>query len=194
MTDAQKLRREQLEAQLGRPDPKAIEKDVHELLRETLTGQTAITLRSDDHRAYPRAFRGLGCRIRHLITPSKERRDADNPLFEVNLVDLLIRHCQANHKRETIAWSKRRQGSAERLAPFLVWRDYMKPRWEKRCRQTPAMLKGLLDRPLRVADILGERLFPSRIALPERWRQYYGRLVTTAALPRQRRHDLKYAY
>ena len=70
----------------------------------------------------------------------------------------------------------------------------MKRRWEKRCRQTPAMLKGMLARPLRVVDILSERLFPTRIALPERWRQYYGRLVTTAALPRQRRHELKYAF
>ena len=138
MTEAQKHRRELLEACLGRPDPRAIEKDVHELLRTALARETSVTIRSDDHRSYPRAFRGLTCRIRHEITPSRERRDADNPLFEINLLDLLIRHSQANHKRETIAWSKRRQGSAERLAALLVWRNYMKRRWEKRCRQTPA--------------------------------------------------------
>jgi hypothetical protein len=36
---------------------------------------------------------------------------AQNPLFPVNLADLLLRHSSANHKRETIAFSKRRQGA-----------------------------------------------------------------------------------
>ena len=156
--------------------------------------EAEVTLRSDDHRSYPRAFRGLTCRIHHLITPSRERRDADNPLFEINLLDLLIRHSQANHKRETIAASKRRQGSAERLAILLVWRNYVKHRWEKRCRQTPAMLKGMLERPLRVEEVLKGRLFRTRIALPERWGQYYERCVITPVLGHNRRHDLKYAF
>ena len=194
MTDAQIRRREQLELRLGRPDPRAVEKDVHHLLQTVLEHETEATVRSDDHRAYPRAFRGLTCRIRHLVTPSTDRRDADNPLFEANLLDLLIRHSQANHKRETIAASKRRQAAAERLAILLVWRNYIKHRWEKRCRQTPAMLKGMLDRPLRVEDVLSRRLFRNRIELPERWAQYYERRVITPALPRNRRHALKYAF
>ncbi|MHB8079886.1 MAG: hypothetical protein ACYDIE_11610, partial [Candidatus Krumholzibacteriia bacterium] len=93
-----------------------VEKDVHELLQPVLARETEVTIRTDDHRAYPRAFRGLDCRINHRITSAKDRRDADNELFEVNLMDLVIRHSQANHKRETIAASKRRQASAERLA------------------------------------------------------------------------------
>jgi hypothetical protein len=112
-----------------------------------------MTLRSDDHRAYPRAFRGLNCLIHHLITPSTERRDADNQLFEINLLDLIFRHGQANHKRETIAASKRRQGSSERMVILLT-----------------------------------------RIALPERWAEYYERLVITPVLGRNRRHELKYAF
>jgi transposase-like protein len=194
MTGAQKHRRQLLEQRLGRPDPRAVEKDVQLLLQTVLKHETEASLRSDDHRAYPRAFRGLACRIRHLITPSTERRDADNPLFEINLLDLVIRHSQANHKRETIAASKRRQASAERLAILLVWRNYVKYRWEKRCRQTPAMLKGMLDRALRVEDVLKGRLFRSRIELPERWAQYYERSVITPALAINRRHERKYAF
>jgi hypothetical protein len=194
MTNQQKRRRDQREQRLGRPDPKAVEKDVHHLLQTVLDRETEVSVRSDDHRAYPRACRGLTCRIRRFVTPSRERRDADNPLFEINLLDLLIRHSQANHKRETIAASKRRQGSAERLAILLVWRNYMKHRWEKRCRQTPAMLKGMLERPLRVEDVLRTRLFRTRIVLPERWAHYYERLVTTPALGRNRPHELKYAF
>jgi hypothetical protein len=194
MTQAQKHRRQRLERRLGRPDPKAVENDVHHLLQTVLDPEPAATLRSDDHRAYPRAIRRLACRIEHRVTPSRERRDADNPLFEINLLDMLIRHSQANHRRETIAASKRRQGSADRLAVFLVWRNYVKYRWEKRCRQTPAMLKGMLDRPWRVADVLKERLFRTRIALSGRWDQYYRRAVLTPALPNNRRHQLTYAY
>jgi hypothetical protein len=77
---------------------------------------------------------------------------------------------------------------------FLTWRNYMNYRREKRCRQTPAMLKGMLDRTLRVEDVLKERLFRTRIKLPERWAEYYERLVVTPVLARNRRHELKYAF
>jgi len=48
---------------------------------------------------------------------------ADPRLFKINLPDTILRHGQANHKRETIAASKRRQGSSERMVIFLTWRD-----------------------------------------------------------------------
>ena len=194
MTRAQKRRREELERDLGRPDPGAVEKDVTHLLQAALAKVPAVTLRSDDHRAYPRALATLQCAVEHQVTSSKARRDAHNPLFEINLADLLIRHSQANHRRETIAWSKRRQGSAERLAIFLVWRNYMKRRWEKSERRTPAMLKGLLPAPLRVEDVLEKRLFRARVAIPARWDAYYRRTVQTPALPRNAAHKLFYAF
>ena len=128
MTDRQKQRRRELERRFGRPDPRAVPKDVHHLLETVLRNAESATVRSDDHRAYPGALRRLRCRVRHEVTSSRQRRDKRNPLFEVNLVDLMLRHCGANHKRETLAWSKRRQGSAERLAVFLVWWNEMKPR------------------------------------------------------------------
>ena len=123
MTTYQRHRREELERTLGRPDPGAIRKEVAELLRVCGLEEGAIVLHSDDHPAYPRAFRTLpGLRIQHRVTPSVVRRTTRNPLFPVNLLDLLIRHGSANHKRETIAFSKRRQSAAERLAILQVWR------------------------------------------------------------------------
>ncbi len=155
MTPAQKKRRAELERLYGRPDPQAVRKDVRELLQVVIGGQPEVTIYSDDHKAYPRAMRGLAPRMRHRVTSSKERRDNRNPLWEVNLLDLLIRHCSANHKRETIAWSKRRQCSAERLAIFLVWRNYMKGRREKqRGSPTPAMARGMTHRHWSVEDVL----------------------------------------
>lgn len=194
MTPAQKRRRLRLEQRLGRPDPAAVVKDVRALLTPILSRLQTVTLRSDDHRAYPRAIADLPCRIEHQVTSSRQRRDAANPLFEINLLDLLIRHSQANHRRQTLAWSKRRQSSAERLAILTVWRNYVKYRWEKRCRQTPAMLKGLCQRRWRVNDVLARRLFRTKIELTERWAQYYDRTIQTPVLGTNRRHELKYAY
>lgn len=194
MTPAQKRKRERLEAHFGRPDPKAVFKDVKHLLEVVTSGQRRVTLFSDDHKAYQRVVRELPCGVVHLVTSSKERRDAGNPLFPVNLADVLLRHSSANHKRETIAWSKRRQASAERLAVFLVWRNYMKGRREKaRGSPTPAQARGMLDSRIDVPELLANRLFVSLIPLPTRWEQYYWRTVSTRVLARQRRHELSYA-
>jgi hypothetical protein len=81
------------------------------------------------------------------------------------------------------------------LAILLVWRNYMKGRSEKdRASPTPAMARGMLDRRLDLDDLFAERIFPSQLELPERWAQYYRREVETAALPINRRHELKYAF
>ena len=195
MTARQRSRRERLETVLGRPDPKAVERDMGDLLQVVLRDRLQARVYSDDHPAYKRAIRHLRARIEHRITPGSAHRDRNNSLWEVNLLDLLIRHCCANHKRETIAWSKRRQASAERLLILLVWRNYMKGRREKIVGSpTPAMEVGLAEAPLSAEDLLRWRLFRSRVEVPPRWGEYYDRTIATAALGRGRRHELKYAY
>lgn len=195
MTPHQKRRRAELERLHGRPDPKAVEKDMRELLGHVLRGRAAARVHSDDHPAYRRSLQGLGVRVDHRVTPGGAHRDRRNALWEVNLLDLLIRHSSANHKRETIAWSKRRQASAERLGILLVWRNFLKRRREKvRGSPTPAMAVGLVDRPLEIGEVLGERLFPGRMELSERWRSYYDRSVETPVVGKNGRHGLKYAY
>lgn len=57
MTGAQAARRRALEAELGKPDPKAIQMGVRELLSAILSKKRPVTIRSDDHPAYPRAIR-----------------------------------------------------------------------------------------------------------------------------------------
>jgi hypothetical protein len=193
MTHYQKKRRAELERIHGRPDPKAVQKATHDLLEVALTGAIEAQVWSDKHRAYPRAIRRLKQVIEHQRIDSRIKRDRRNELFEINLLDLLVRHCLKNHTRETIAFSKRRQESAYRLVILLVWRNCIKRRWEKRCRQTPAMLLGLLDRVMTVEEVLERRLFVSRIAVPGRWGDYYWRRVVTVAQGVNRRHELRYA-
>jgi len=194
MRARQKVRRAQLEQDIGKASPRAVEDGVRELLQSVTSERPVPIIRSDDHRAYPRAIQALGRSVTHRVTSAKRRRDQRNPLWEVNLLDLMIRHSTAAHKRETIAWPKRRQASIEKLTIFQVWRNYMKRRWEKGPRQTPAMLLGLADGPWRLRDLLSHRLFFEKVTLPSRWQTYYRRGVETAALTFNRRHQLSYAF
>ena len=65
---------------------------------------------------------------------------------------------------------------------FAVWVNFQKSRSEKRRDATPAQVLGLVDHKLRTVEIFAERLFPTRIALPERWRRYYERRIPTRGL------------
>ena len=194
MSRRQKRRRARLEAEHGRPDPRSTEREVAALLAIVLPEPQALVLHSDEHADYPRALRRLAhLRVEHRTISSRAARTARNPLFALNLLDLLIRHSGANHKRETIAFSKRRQSAAERLAVLLVWRNHMKWFSERRRGSTPAMRAGVAARRLSVRDVLAERLFPSRVALPRRWQDYYWRRVATRRIPNGRRHACRYA-
>ncbi|MCP4572483.1 MAG: hypothetical protein GY838_09055 [bacterium] len=194
MTSTQRKRRVELEARFGRPDPRAVRKSMFELLKVATAGSGCVVIDTDDHPSYRPAIRALEIEVEHRVTPGRARRDRSNRLWAVNLLDLLIRHNNANHRRETLAWSKRRQGSSERLAILLVWRNYMQGRREKiRNSPTPAMERGMLSRRLALEDVLDRRLFASRMELPASWRRYYRREVETRALKSQRRHELSYA-
>ncbi|HTO92498.1 MAG TPA: hypothetical protein VMJ70_15305, partial [Candidatus Sulfotelmatobacter sp.] len=194
MTAAQQRRRTILEARHGRPSPKALEDSVVQLVRLAAPLDTSLTIRSDEHPAYPRAFRRLKpLAIRHEMTPSVEARTPRNPLFPVNLIDLLLRHNSANHKRETVAFSKRHQSVIERAALLFVWRNFVKPFSENHDGGTPAMRVGIRAGPLSVREILKARLFPERVGLPYPWDDYYWRRIPTSRIPNARRHSLSLA-
>lgn len=196
MTASQRRRRSELEARYGRADPRSIEREMATLLEIVVPKGARATIRSDQHSAYPRAvarLRRSGRTLWHETTPSRIARTPDNPLFAVNLADLLIRHSQANHKRETIAFSKRRACAAYRLFVFLVWRNTIKSLSERKRDTSPAQRLGLLPRRLSVEDVLHARVFPSCVELPERWVDYYRRSLPTRRIPNGAEHALKYA-
>lgn len=194
MTAQQKRRRAWLEQRFGRPPARTIEREVAALLQVIAPQRQSLELSTDEHEDYPRALtRVPHLRITHRTISSRAARTSRNPLFEVNLLDLLIRHAGANHKRETIAFSKRRQSAIERLWVFLVWRNWLKSFSERRRDATPAMRLGLADRARTVGEVLRERLVPSRVPLPPRWRPYYWREVVTRRIPNGRVHQRVFA-
>jgi hypothetical protein len=157
------------------------------------TGHSA-TLHSDEHRSYPQAIQRLSNRtVHHVATSSRIPRTTQNPLFPANLADLLLRHCSANHKRETIAFSKRRQGALYRAAIWVVWRNYIKCRSENRRDPPPAKSLGLIDRALTVEEILRGRLFPHHQNISGWLSRCYYASISTRALPICRGHTARYA-
>lgn len=196
MTPWQARTRDKLEGKFGKPDPKAVQVGVERLLRATLPEGADVELHSDEHPAYVRAIRSLAgsLRIRHHRTPSTARRTVRNPLFAVNLTDLLLRHGSSNHKRETIAFSKRRQAVVDRASIFVTWRNLLKSRSEKAQDDPPAVTAGIVTARPTLAQLLARRLFPSLVPLPIPLETYYQRRVFTRYLARQRVHALKFAY
>jgi transposase-like protein len=194
MRPSQREKRRRLEAALGRPDPQATRRAVEELVARVVPAGATVKIASDEHGAYPQAFARLpDRRIVHATTSSKASRTPRNPLFPANLADLLLRHTQANHKRETIAFSKRRQGALYRVAIWAVWRNFMKPRSENRRDAPPAVALGLLPRCLSTREILAARRFPWRHVLAPWVERCYFARIPTRAIARGRTHTLRYA-
>jgi transposase-like protein len=194
MTAFQRRKRIRLEQAYGRPDPQATRKSVQEVLARELPPGSVADLETDEHRAYPQALKRLPDRtIRHRTTSSKARRTARNPLFPANLGDLLIRHCSANQKRETIAFSKRRQGALYRIAIWAVVRNYVKPASVRRGSPPPGVAVGAITQAWTVSRLLRERQFPWRFELRGWLADCYFARIPTRRMPRCREHRLKYA-
>jgi transposase-like protein len=195
MSKGQKRRRAKLEAQFGRPDGRSTEKEVAALLGIVLPQPQELILHTDEHQDYPRALkRQPHLIVEHRTISSRAARTQHNPLFALNLIDLLIRHSLANHHRETISFAKRRACAAERLWMMIVWRNHMKWFSERNHGQTPAMMAGVAERRLRTKQLLAGRLFPKRVGLPKRWADYYNRRILTRRIKNNRTHAAKYAY
>jgi transposase-like protein len=194
MTAHQKRKRARLEARFGRPDPRSTEREVAALLEIVLGDSETVELHSDEHPDYPRAIARLRhVRVEHHTISSRAARTTGNPLFPVNLLDLLIRHSGSNHGRETISFSKRRLSALLRLALLQVWRNWVKSFSERKRDASPAMRLGICDRRLKVPEILATRLFPTRAKLPERWERNYWGKVHTRMIPRGVEHRKVFA-
>jgi hypothetical protein len=79
------------------------------------------------------------------------------------------------------------------LAIWVVWRNYIKSRSENRRDAPPAEALGLIQRALRVEEVLGERLFPDREACRGWVSQCYFGDISTRAIQNCRVHRAKYA-
>jgi transposase-like protein len=124
-----------------------------------------------DFRAFPNPKRGPKGSPR---SPEARRRDA--AMAPVDHLHRLLRHSQAHHRRETIAFARRINGALERGFLTLVWRNLVKRRREQITHDsTPAMRLGLVRERWSWDRVLAQRLFVERESLPPPWRKVYRR-------------------
>jgi len=164
-----------------------------------------LHLVGDGHPAYDRAAARLPrVRLQRFPNPRRGPRGAprsaaarprDAAMFPADLLHVLLRHSQAHHRRETIAFGRRLNALLERLLLFTVWRNFVKLRSERRPEPvTPAMRLGLATEPWSWKRVLSRRLFPARLSLTPLEQQVYQRRWTTPLLRSNTSHDLKHAY
>ena len=166
---------------------KAVES--HDVLRSTreIVGRLCkasrgrLRLVSDDHPAYRAGVRRVlaekaesGVRIEHQIFANPDRsleknrviaRDRDRAMVAVDLLHKIIRHSQAHHRRETIAFGRKRTSVLARAAVLAVWRNLIKRVSERRpSAETPAMRLGLTERPWTWRELFHRRIFDAELA------------------------------
>jgi hypothetical protein len=116
-------------------------------------------------------------------------------MFPNDQLHRFLRHTEAAHRRETIAFGRSYNGLIERLALFVVWRNLVQARSERRPRDgTTAMRLSGTNRRWSWENVFAKRLQPSRVQPPpEVWR-LYRREVITPPLANERRHTLRRAF
>ena len=179
-----------------------------QLLVGKLPENATLELISDGHPEYRSGLRDHPARrrVRHRIFPNPkqrfqgarrtpEARRRDREMFAVDLLHSLIRHSQAHHRRETIAFGRRHNALIERGFLMMAWRNFIKRRTERGSDPTtPAMILGLTDRPWSWARLLSQRLFVKRIGLSESWMRVYRREIVTPQIGANTRHRLIHAF
>ena len=136
MSDAQKQRRGQLESQLGKAPPKAVEDSVVRMLEDICKwlrskGFAAKQLKTDEHKAYPRALKRVAdaaSLLKHQQYSSKAARTVTNRLFAVNYVDRQLRKDLVNHVRETVQFCRCPAAMMIRLTNYQGYHNYLMPR------------------------------------------------------------------
>jgi transposase-like protein len=171
------LKRAPMKATLGAVAA-STRKVLESLLRKAPRG---LDLISDENPAYAAIVRRLNGEpgatrsIRHERHANPDRgvggdrvlaHQRDRAMFAVDLLHKLLRHSQAHHRRETIAFGRKTDSIVGRTALFAIWRNFIKRVTERRpCRITPAMRLGLARRPWTWRDAFAERLFERRLHL-----------------------------
>jgi len=188
MSDRQKLKKLELERDLGKFPKDAIAHATYQIVKRLLDKTSPaqpLHLLTDEHFQYKNAL----CRmkkenINHQTVSAKASRTYKNILFPVNHTDLLTRQRVKAFARETISFSKTHVAMVQKYALFSLRKNYMKAQFTKKHaqnplsnKQTPAQAVGLTDHPLRFGEIFAEKLFRSHAKLCKEWALFYDKQV-----------------
>jgi hypothetical protein len=133
----------------------AVRSVLQSLARRVAAG--SLTMLTDEKSSYGRLLReSFGDRVQHLRTPGKAPRTVANPLFPINTTMAMTRDNNGRLRRRSWLHSKKRCYLADQLVLFLVYRNYMRRRFNyDGPNRTPAQMLGLLPRALQAEEALG---------------------------------------
>ena len=195
MSPRQRLKKKILENRYGSYPKNAIRsstKAIFQRLLERCPRNQMLTLYTDRHYDYQRvvAWDLPPKRIEHIRISSKIARNFKNKLFAVNNIDMQARHNLAAFKRETIAFAKHPQAMLENFVLYMLYRNYMRPKFwgthrsdPQSAKKSPAMELGIRKKIQSFEDFFSVRILPSHTLLHKEWKNLYYR---TYPLSRQK--------
>lgn len=205
MSPIQQKRRAHLERLYGRPPRGAVTTAFRSLLGALPPARDRLRIVADDDPAIRRAADELP-HVQLSVYPNPARgpkgsrrtpeaRQRDQAMFPNDQLHRFLRHTEAAHRRETIAFGRSYNGLVERLALFVVWRNLVQARSERHPRDgTTAMRLRLTDRSWSWGQVLAERLHPGRVRAGEEVMTHYRRDLVIPSLPQEKRHALIRAF
>jgi hypothetical protein len=102
---------------------------------------------------------------------------------------LQIRQETAAFRRETIAFSKHSIAMLEGYFLYVLYRNYLRPKFFKkpvgdpRSKESPAMRVGITDRILTFHELFDLRVLPTHVELNEDWKNLYHRVDPLSRRP-----------
>jgi transposase-like protein len=184
MTDEQKIKNQSLLQKHGPYPRDSVYQESLYILQSISKRSNRIILFSDEHKAYARAMKSFPTTLTHKTISSKAKRTPSNPLFPINHLHLLYRHCFSGQQRETISFQKNEAALMDKIQLMKIYRNFMSTKFvkknqfdEKANKWSPAMYVGVSDRVLNFEDIYNFRRLRTQIYLDEReecfWKRIY---------------------
>lgn len=182
MTEEQKAMNKKLIEKHGLYPQSSVYEESLCLMKDLSSLAAGRTLFTDEHKSYRRAFRSFNSRMHLETISSKERRDANNPLFPINRLHNLYRHFLSSQKRETISFQKHEAALMDKIQLMKIYRNFMNPKFVKKNKfdlhaheWSPAMYIKLADRVMSFEDVFGVRKLRTQVKLSEKETQFLNR-------------------
>ncbi len=189
MSPAQVIKKRKLELKHGKYPVDSIRQSTRKIFKRLFAKSAGdLTLYTDRHYQYRRVVEEdlRDCKITHLKVSSKIHRNFRNDLFAVNNIDLQARHNLAAFKRETIAFSKHEVAMQDAFCLYIIYRNYMRPKFWGTHRsdplsavKSPAMELGITKKILSFKEFFRDRVLPTQTNLHEDARDRYDRKSPT---------------
>lgn len=175
MTDEQKIRNRELLMKHGLYPQNSVYEESIYVMKSLSEKGSGRTLYMDEHKSYQRALRSFDMRMEIETINSKVRRDPSNPLFPINHLHMIYRHCFSSQQRETISFQKNEAALMDKIQLMKVYRNFMNPKFVKKNKfdphahkWSPAMYVGVVEKVLSFEEVFGVRKLKTQVRMDER--------------------------